>query len=355
MSEAVTVEVQKTSHSRLGQVELKNIHFGTVFTDHMLVAEYSDGKWQKVEIKPYQPFTFDPSLAAIHYGQSIFEGIKAYINIHDEAVIFRPMDNFTRFNKSAARMQMPDVPEAIFIDGMKQLINLDKEWIPKIANHSLYIRPFMFASDAFIGVRPSNSYKFVIILSPTGPYYSEPMRIAIEDMYTRAAPGGVGGAKNAGNYGSSLKPTEDAKARGYDQVLWTDACEHRWLQEVGTMNVFFAFKDKVVTPSLEGYTILDGVTRKSAVAILREEMKLDVQERKISVEELIEEYKKDNFLEAFGTGTAATISPIKELGYKDYHMTFSPENTQISRELGERLTAIRLGKVADTRGWVVKI
>ncbi|HEU0227875.1 MAG TPA: branched-chain amino acid aminotransferase [Arachidicoccus soli] len=354
MSGDLTIKLNKTASSRLPGVELKNIPFGKVFTDHMLVADYIDGKWQNVEITSYQPLTFDPSLAAIHYGQSIFEGIKAYVNANGEAVIFRPLDNFARFNRSAVRMQMPEVPEEIFMDGMKQLITIDKNWIPTMENHSLYIRPFMFATDTFIGVRPSATYKFMIILSPTGPYYGKPMRIAVEETYTRAAPGGVGQAKNAGNYGGSLKPAEDARLNGYDQVLWTDAFEHKWLQEVGTMNVFFVFKNAVVTPSLEEGTILDGVTRRSAIVVLRE-MGLNVEERRISIDELIDAYKKGDLIEAFGTGTAATISLIKELGYKGEHLVFNPENNQVSKELNERLTAIRLGEVADNHGWIVRL
>ena len=354
MSESLTIKVSKTDSSRLSQVELKNIHFGHVFTDHMLVAEYADGKWQQVEIKPYQPLTFAPSLAAIHYGQSIFEGIKAYKNAKGEAVIFRPEENFNRFNQSAVRMEMPEVPASIFMDGMKQLINIDKEWIPSMENHSLYIRPFMFATDEFIGVRPSATYQFIIILSPTGPYYDKPMRIAVEEKYTRAAPGGVGEAKNAGNYGGSLKPAQDAIRNGFDQVLWTDAFEHKWLQEVGTMNVFFVLKDAVVTPSLEEGTILNGVTRKSAIVVLRE-MGLNVEERRVNVDELTKAYEAGNFVEAFGTGTAATISRIKELSYKDKHMVFDLDNAKVSQELAKRLNDIRTGVAEDKHGWIVKL
>lgn len=354
MSDTLTIKVTKTGTSRLSQVELKNIHFGHVFTDHMLVAEYADGKWQSVEIKPYQHLSFAPSLAAIHYGQSIFEGIKAYVNNNGEAVIFRPDENFKRFNKSALRMEMPEVPEEIFLGGLKQLIQLDKDWIPSMENHSLYIRPFMFATDEFIGVRPSSTYKFIIILSPTGPYYDKPMRIAVEEKYTRAAPGGVGEAKNAGNYGGSLKPAQDAIRNGYDQVLWTDAFEHKWLQEVGTMNVFFAFKDKVVTPSLEEGTILEGVTRKSAVVVLKE-MGLKVEERKISIDELIQAYDAGDFVEAFGTGTAATISRIKALSYKGKNMEFDLDKADVSKELALRLNNIRTGVTADEHGWIVKL
>ena len=220
--------------------------FGKTFTDHMLVADYANGQWEKVEIVPYQPILFEPSIMAIHYGQSIFEGIKAYVNNKGEVVIFRPDKNFKRFNESAERMQMPQLPEEIFIGGMKQLIALDKAWIPKKENYSLYIRPFMFATDQYLGVRASNTYKFIIILSPSGPYFAAPAKILVEDEYTRAAPGGTGRAKNAGNYGASLRAAADAQKQGFDQVLWTDPYEHKWLQEVGAMNVMFVLKDKVI-------------------------------------------------------------------------------------------------------------
>src|SRR6478609_5332353 len=238
MTEVLDISVTRIQRSKLKDLSLENLPFGKYFTDHMLEAEYADGEWKSVEIKPYQPLMLEPSVAAIHYGQSIFEGIKAYKDEDGNAFIFRPFDNFKRFNKSAERMNMPEVPEDIFIEGMRQLIELDKDWIPEKKEHSLYIRPFMFATDAMLGVRPSETYKFLIILSPAGPYFSAPMKISVEEKYTRAAPGGVGFAKNAGNYGGSMLASTVAKQNGYDQVLWTDAFEHKWLHEVGMMNVF---------------------------------------------------------------------------------------------------------------------
>lgn len=354
MSNFSAIKITKTQKSLLSETSLKDIPFGKIFTDHMLVADYADGAWQSVEILPYQPLSFSPALSALHYGQSIFEGMKAYLNVRGEMVIFRPYDHFARFNESAERMAMPALPDEIFIGGMKELIRLDKAWIPTAENHSLYIRPFMFSTEEFLGVHTSTTYKFIILLSPSGPYYGEPSRIAVEEKYTRAAPGGTGRAKNAGNYGASLKPAVDAALRGYDQVLWTDPFEHKWLQEVGTMNVMFVLKDRVITPSLDEGTILDGVTRRSAIVILKE-MGVKVEERKISIDELAGEYKKGNLVEAFGTGTAATISPIKELGYKNEHLIFDLHNNQISSELGKRLSDIRLGIAEDTHGWVVKI
>lgn len=354
MIAAMDINITRAETSKLKDLNLENIPFGKYYTDHMLEADYENGEWKNVEIKPYQPLLLEPSLAAIHYGQSIFEGIKAYKDANGNAFIFRPYENFKRFNQSALRMQMPEVPEDIFMEGMRLLIDLDKNWIPQKENHSLYIRPFMFSTDAMIGVRPSDTYKFMIILSPTGPYYNAPMRIYVEEKYTRAAPGGVGFAKNAGNYGASMHATAEAKKKGYDQVLWTDAFEHKYLQEVGTMNVFFVFDNKVITPSLEEGTILAGVTRDSVIALLRE-MGHNVEERKISIDELIDAHKNGHLKEVFGTGTAATISLIKELGYKDYAMHFDVENLQVATAVKKRLNDIREGKINDSHGWMYKI
>ncbi|MGZ3853092.1 MAG: aminotransferase class IV, partial [Flavisolibacter sp.] len=233
------ITVNKVEQSKLHDLDLENLPFGKYFTDHMLEADFENGEWKNTEIKPYQPLLLSPSLAALHYGQAIFEGIKAYRDKSGHAYIFRPFDNYKRFNISAERMAMPHVPEEIFMEGMKQLVALDKNWIPSSEDHSLYIRPFMFSSDELIGVRPSENYKFLIILSPTGPYYAAPMRIYVEEQYVRAVEGGIGYAKAAGNYGASMYPTALARKRGYDQVLWTDAYEHKYVQEIGTMNVIF--------------------------------------------------------------------------------------------------------------------
>ena len=354
MIDAIDIQVTKVERSKINEIDLNNLPFGKYFTDHVLEADYEDGEWKFAEIKPYQPLLFEPSLAALHYGQAIFEGIKAYRNKQGEAYIFRPYDNFKRFNLSAERMQMPVIPEEIFIEGMRKLIEVDRNWIPNKEDYSLYIRPVMFATDTSLGVKPSDTYKFIILLSPTGPYYAAPMRIYVEEKYTRAAPGGVGFAKNAGNYGGSLKAASDAKARGYDQVLWTDAVEHKWLQEVGTMNVFFIFGNRAVTPSLEEGTILEGVTRDSAITVLKE-MGLTVEERKINIDEVIEGYKSGSLSELFGTGTAATISPIKELRYKDYVMEFDTNKWKISPTLKKLLTDIREGRKEDKYGWMVKV
>lgn len=354
MVAAPGINVTKVETSKLQGMALENLPFGRYFTDHMLEADYENGEWKNVEIKPYQPLLLEPSTAALHYGQAIFEGIKAYKGADGNAYIFRPFDNFKRFNISAERMCMPPVPEEIFMEGMRKLIELDKNWIPSLGEHSLYIRPFMFSSDPVIGVKPSESYKFMILLSPTGPYYAAPMKIYVEEKYTRAAPGGVGFAKNAGNYGGSMLATAMAKKQGYDQVLWTDAFEHKYLQEVGTMNVFFIIGNKAVTPSLEDGTILAGVTRDSAMVVLKE-MGLKVVETKISIDELIDAHKSGQLREVFGTGTAATISMIKELRYKDYVMHFDTDKSAVALELKTRLNAIRDGIAPDTHGWMYKI
>jgi branched-chain amino acid aminotransferase len=354
MTSVLDINISKVETSKLQDMSLENISFGRYFTDHMLEADFENGEWKNVEIKPYQPLLMEPSLAALHYGQAIFEGIKAYKDPEGNPFIFRPQDNFRRFNISAARMQMPEVPEEIFMEGMRLLIDMDKNWIPSIADHSLYIRPFMFSTDPVIGVKPSDSYKFMIILSPTGPYYAAPMRIYVEEKYTRAAPGGVGFSKNAGNYGASMHATALARQQGYDQVLWTDAFEHKYLQEVGTMNVFFIIGNKAITPSLEEGTILEGVTRDSAITVLRE-MGFEVVETKISIDDLMDAQRAGLLHEVFGTGTAATISMIKELKYKDHNIHFDTDKWTTAPELKKRLNDIRYGLAPDTHGWMYKI
>ena len=354
MIASADINITKASRSKLNDINLENIPFGKYFTDHMLEVDYENGAWKTPQIKPYQPLLLEPSLAAIHYGQAIFEGIKAYKSADGQAMIFRPQDNYNRFNISAQRMQMPTVPEDIFMEGMRMLVKMDINWIPAQPNHSLYIRPFMFSTDEAIGVKPSEKYKFMIILSPTGPYYNEPMRIYVEEQYVRAVPGGVGYAKAAGNYGAAMFATAEAKKKGYDQVLWTDAYEHKYVQECGTMNVFFIIGNKAITPNLEQGTILAGVTRDSVIKLLSE-MGLEVEERPISLDEVIQAHKTGALKEVFGTGTAATISMIKELRYKDYVMQFDVESWKTAPEIKTRLDDIRYGKREDIHEWMEKL
>lgn len=354
MIETMDISVTRTDRSKLQDLNLENIAFGKYFSDHMLEADYKNGEWTNVRIRPYQSLLLEPSLSALHYGQAIFEGMKAYKNKNGNAFLFRPYDNFHRFNVSAARMNMPEIPEEIFMEGLRQLVRLDKDWIPARHDHSLYIRPLMFATDTTLGVRPSDTYKFLIMLSPTGPYYAEPMKIAVEEKYTRAAPGGVGFAKNAGNYGGSMLAATVAKQDGYDQVLWTDGFEHKWLQEVGMMNVFFVIDGVVATPSLEDGCILAGVTRSSAITLLRD-MGLVVEERKIHIDELLDAHRRGHLDEAFGTGTAATIAMISELKYKDHVMHFSLDKWRIAPDLKKAITDIREGNKEDKYGWMIKV
>ena len=354
MIAAAGFNITRAERSKLQSMTLENIPFGKYFTDHMLEVDYEDGEWKTVDIKPYQPLLLSPSLAALHYGQSIFEGIKAYKNQEREAWIFRPLENYKRFNISAERMEMPKISEEIFIEGAKQLVKLDENWIPNKPNHSLYIRSFMFSTDEMIGVKPSAKYKFMIILSPTGPYYSAPMRIYVEEKYVRAVPGGVGYVKNAGNYGAAMFPSAEAKRKGYDQVLWTDAVEHKYVQECGTMNIFFIIGNQVITPGLDSGTILAGVTRDSVIELLRER-ELIVEERDLSIEEIVSAYKNGLLSEVFGTGTAATISLIKELRYKDFVMNFDVDKWKIAPEIKNRLSAIKEGRDKDKYGWMMKL
>lgn len=350
----INLNITKVERSKLHDIPLENIPFGKYFTDHMLEADFVNGEWRNVEIKPYQPLLLDPSLAALHYGQCIFEGVKAYKDKSGNPFIFRPIENFKRFNISAERMHMPAVPEEIFVEGMRELVNLDRNWIPAKENHALYIRPFMFGSDEAIGVRPSETYKFIIFLSPTGPYYAAPMRIYVEERYTRAAPGGIGFVKAAGNYGASMQATAEARAKGYDQVLWMDGAEHKYVQEIGTMNVFFIIGNKAITPDLENGTILNGVTRDSAITLFRE-MGITVEERSLGIDEIIAAHEQGQLHEVFGTGTAATVSLIKELRYKDYVINFKVDACVKALEMKKRLDEIRDSKVPDRFGWMLKV
>ena len=354
MIAALDIQVTKTAKSKINEIDFNNLPFGKYFTDHMLEVDYVNGEWQKPVIRPFQNLSLSPALSAIHYGQSIFEGIKAYKDRDGHPFIFRPFDNFRRFNISAERMMMATVPEELFIEGMRRLIDLDRDWIPMKSDYSLYIRPFMFATDDTIGVHASEKYKFMILLSPTGPYYSAPMRIYVEDKFTRAARGGVGFAKAAGNYGGSMMATAVAKKRGFDQVLWMDANEHKYVQEIGTMNVFFVIGNKVITPDLESGTILEGVTRDSAIEVLRQEG-YTVEEGPVHIDDLVRAYQAGELKEVFGTGTAATISMIKELQYEDYTMKFDTDTWKAAPAVRRILMDIREGRRADTHGWMFKV
>lgn len=349
------IKVKRVEKSRIGQVDPKNIQFGKVYSDHMLVAYYENGMWQTPEIIPYSDLSLSPATTFMHYGQAIFEGIKAYKDPNGNPLVFRPQDNWARMNRSAERMAMPAIPEDIFIEGIRQLVALDKDWVPTGDDTSLYIRPFMLAIDEFIGVRPAEKFMFIIITSPAGPYYSKPVSIYVQDQYVRAFPGGIGYTKAAGNYGMSMYPTMKIKEMGYDQILWTDGFEHKYVQEIGTMNVFFVVGDKVITPDLRQDTILAGVTRDSVITLLREKG-VSVEERPITIDELQEAHHAGLLKEAFGTGTAASIAPIKSLTYHDDKMELPEVETwETANWLKQELAAIRYGRKVDTHNWVLSI
>ncbi|MDQ0105923.1 branched-chain amino acid aminotransferase [Chitinophaga terrae (ex Kim and Jung 2007)] len=348
------IKVTKATQSKLSEVDFNNLAFGKIYADHMLVADYSNGQWTNAEIIPFQNLSVSPTNAAWHYGQAIFEGIKAYKDPAGHPMIFRPYDNFRRFNKSAERMGMPDVPEWLFIGGLDMLIDVDRDWIPTTTGSSLYLRPFMIAADEYIGVRPSETYKFMIINSPSGPYFNKPIKLLVQDKFVRAFPGGVGFAKAAGNYGGTMYPTMVAKNKGYDQILWVDGFEHKYLQECGTMNVFVVIGNTAITPDLEQGTILEGVTRSSVMDVLSD-MGLKVEEREISIDEIIEANKAGTLREIFGTGTAASVAYVEELDYKDIQIRLDSSKYTVGAEVIARLDAIRTGKAEDPRNWNYQI
>ena len=349
------IDINKIAASRINEIDPMNIQFGKAYSDHMLIAYYENGAWQKPTIVPFGNLNFSPATTFFHYGQAIFEGVKAYKDPQGNPVIFRPYDNWKRMNRSARRMAMPEVSEDLFVGGIKELIGLDRDWVPTGEDTSLYIRPFLLATDEFIGVRPAERFMFIIITSPAGPYYSHPVSIYVQDQYVRAFPGGIGFTKAAGNYGMSMYPTQEIKKMGYDQILWTDGFEHKFVQEIGTMNVFFVIGDKVITPDLNYDTILEGVTRDSVITLLREKG-VTVEERPLSIDEIELAHKEGRLKEAFGTGTAASIAPICALTYHDDKMMLPPvEQWEHTNWLKKQLSDIRYGRVPDTHNWVVRV
>lgn len=346
------IKVNKTTASRLAQVDFNALGFGKVFSDHMFVADYDNGEWQDLRIEPFGHFPMHPAMSSIHYGQSIFEGLKARKNDKGEIIIFRPDKNIERMNKSAVRMAMPEFPVDLFYQALDELLQLDQAWIPAGEGQSLYVRPFMFATDEFIGIRRSSKYKFIIFTSPVASYYSEPVKVYASDEYVRAFPGGTGYAKTAGNYARAIQPVEEINKRGYQQILWLDGIEKKYLQEIGTMNIFVVIDGKVLTPSLDEGTILPGVTRDSVITLLKE-WGIPVEERRISIDEVADAHNSGVLEDAFGAGTAATISQIKAIGYKDDEFVLpSFEERTISKRLLEAITSIKDGKLEDTHGWL---
>lgn len=347
------IDTVKVAASKIDSIDFENISFGNVFTDHMLVCDFKDGAWQKPQITPYAPFLLDPSAKVFHYGQAIFEGMKAYKDENDAIWLFRPDQNYERFNKSAERMAMPGVPEEVFIDGLKQLINLEKDWVKKGMGNSLYIRPFMIAIGSGVIAAPSTQYRFMIILSPAKSYYSGEVKVIIADHYSRAANGGIGAAKAAGNYSAQFYPTKLANEKGFQQIIWTDDATHTLLEEAGTMNVFFRINDTLYTaPTSE--RILDGITRKSLISIAeRDGIKMEV--RPVLVTEIVEAAKNGTLKEIFGAGTAAVVNPIVGFSFADVYYELPKIDDSIALQLKDKLTNIQYKRAEDTFGWTVKI
>jgi branched-chain amino acid aminotransferase len=354
ISETLKIEVEKAADTRVGEVDFNNIKFGRQFADHMFVAQYDNQEWGAFQIRPYDELKLYPSCLALHYGQTIFEGMKAYKNADGEVLLFRPLDNFRRLNRSAARMCMPEINPELMLEALTQLLVLDKNWIPPNKGASLYIRPFMFAIDEYVGVRPSEKYSCIIFTCPVGPYYSTPLKVKIEMEYTRAANGGTGHAKAGGNYGAALYPAKLAQDEGYHQLIWTDSKEHKYIEESGTMNIMFQIGDKLITPPV-GSTILEGITRDSVICLALDEGFI-VEERPVTVDEIVEAYAAGNLNDAFGIGTAATIAPIELIGHEGSDMILPTDNSQkLSTRLSERLNAIRYGEAEDKFGWMTKL
>lgn len=347
------IKITKTENSKIGGLDFNNIPFGKIFSDHMFVADFIDGKWQNAEIRPLEPIPTHPGNLAWHYGQAIFEGMKVSKSKAGNPILFRPEKHLERINESARRMCMAEVPLELFLEGLKELVKIDKAWIPPQEGSALYVRPLLYATDSSIGVRPSDTYKLIIMTLPVGPYYTEPVKLKAHEYYVRAVVGGVGEAKTAGNYAASLMPAKAAREEGYDQIMWLDGIEHKYVQEVGTMNIFFVIGDQVITPATDG-AILKGITRDCAITILKHKG-YDVVERPITINEIIDAYKAGNLKEAFGTGTAAVVSPVKLIGYKDEKIELNPDTFIICPSIKDTINKMRTEEIADEFGWLEEV
>ncbi|MFX0558105.1 branched-chain amino acid aminotransferase [Maribacter sp. CXY002] len=345
--------VEKATTSKIDQIDFDNLKFGSVYTDHMLVCDYKNGVWETPKIVPYQPITLDPSSKIFHYGQSIFEGMKAYKDGNGDIFLFRPLDNHKRFNISAKRMAIPEIPESYFMDGLTTLLELDQEFIPTKKGSSLYIRPFMFASGNGFHASPADEYKFIIACAPSGSYFSGKVKVLIEQTYSRSANGGVGFAKAGGNYAGQFYPTQLAVEKGYDQVIWTDDTEHEYIEEAGAMNIFVRINDTLITAPTSD-RILDGITRKSILK-LTEDLNIPTEVRKLSVTEVVNAAKDGSLKEMFGAGTAAVISPISGFGYKDTDYVLPELEDSYASKLKNLITDIQYNTSEDKFGWRYKV
>ena len=349
-----TTEIELTKNSGLNQLDWDNLPFGKVFSDHMFSMRYQNGEWQQPRIIPFQDIKMSPATSVLHYGQSCFEGMKANKNKDGEVLLFRPYENARRFNASAERMCMPTIPEDVFVNQIKQLLDIDREWIPMKKDYSLYIRPFLFATDPYVGVKPSETYEFIIFTCPVGAYYQNSVPVKIETEFTRAADGGTGYAKAAGNYAAALYPAKLAEKDGFQQLIWTDAKEHKYIEEAGTMNVMFVVGDTILTPKSSD-TILDGITRKTVVDIAKD-WGLKVEERRISVSEIIESFEKGTIKEAFGAGTAATIAPINSISFDGFNYKLpETDSNSFSSKVLTYIDNYKRGEVVDKFNWIEKI
>ena len=347
------MKIELTTQSRIGSIDFSNLPFGKYMSDHMLVCHFKNGQWLEPEIRPYGQLEFSYSLHALHYGQAAFEGMKAYRKEDGTISMFRPLDNFARLNKSAERLMMPQVPENIFMNGLKKLLEIDAPWVRSAEDHSLYIRPFLFASSEFIAARQSDDYTFCILTCPVGPYYSGTVKVKIEQEYTRATGGGIGYTKAAGNYGGSFYPTAQALKEGYNQVIWTDHRDHQYIEESGTMNLMLLVGDTFLTPPLTD-RILAGVTRRSIIALIKEQG-WKIEERMISVDEIVEAAKTGALKEAFGMGTAAVVSQIDTIGHQGTNYSIPVPTDGKAMEIKKMLNDIRTGLVEDTHGWMMDV
>ncbi len=344
------IHITRTEKSRISEVDFHNIPFGHTFSDHLFVADYIDGEWKNCEIKPFENLQLSPANMTLHYGQAIFEGMKAHRAEDGRILIFRPEKHAERMVNSAYRMGMPEFPAELFLQAIDALVAVDAAWIPDLPGTSLYIRPFIFAADEFLGVRPSETYKFVIIAGPAGAYYNEPVKLWASDKYVRAFAGGTGEAKAAGNYAATLLPVKQIRAQGYHQLLWLDGVEHKYIHECGTMNMFFVVGDTVLTPELNGM-ILPGVTRNSILTILKEK-NIKHEVRNITIEEIATAYKNGELNEVFGAGTAAVVQHVSHIKYGDLIMELpAPEARLISNMLYDTIMGLRTGKINDTHNW----
>ncbi|MDX1628399.1 MAG: branched-chain amino acid aminotransferase [Fulvivirga sp.] len=348
------MEITKVKRSKINEVDFHNIKFGQIYSDHMFSAHYADNKWDELKIAPYEMMRISPASPALHYGISIFEGLKAYKHENGDVVVFRPDMNFERLNRSAERMCMPLLPENIYFDGLNTLLDLDRDWVPDADGTSLYIRPFVFSNDDYIGIRPSRDFKFMIITCPVGAYYARPVKVKIEEHFVRAVEGGSGFCKTGCNYGPAIYPAKLAQDQGYDQLIWTDGKEHKYIEESGTMNIMFVIDGKLITPEL-GDTILAGITRDSVITLAKD-WGMEVEERKVEVEEVIAAIKEGRLTEAFGAGTAATIAQIELIAHegKDYQLP-AVEGREFSNKVLKALDEIKLGHREDKFGWLHKI